>query len=271
MIEDKQKPIEDENVEFKIVDDKDLDDQMPMFEIVKPSVEDSEPLEMTLLEKEAIEFELLDDEDDGISEDAIEVEPMEVEPLDESEDFGDGLEVEPLEVDAIEDEAEPPTPASAGTTDHKKRVRPKAAPKVKAKKKHVTAAKKPAPRAVPDNLPRTKPVSQPPSPQVQRAEGAKPAVHTGGAVTSVQGVPPPAPSAGRGVSTSDLIQDIETQLVLGSNCTMCGAQLKNPKFCTQCGAKVVISEAGVRTVSRDEAPAPAKPKHAVKRKVVAKK
>jgi hypothetical protein len=251
--------VRSDDVEFKIVDDERMDEEMPLFEIVKQSVDDSEPLEMDLLEKEAVEFELLENDEDGISEDALEVEPIEVEELDE------GIDVEAIEVDIIEDDEGEVQAAPKP----KPKTKPK--PKIKAKgKKKPAAAKK----------------GRAPKPAVSPA--AQPAVHTK-PVTATSPAPPPTPAAASGTATDEPlmefseifegmspeeIQAIEDQLIKTSSCSLCGAGLSNPNFCTQCGAKVVMTQSGVKTVSRD-APAQSQPapktKTPGKRKAVAKK
>jgi hypothetical protein len=250
------------SVEFKVVDDEGIGDEMPMFEIVKPSVDDSEPLEMDLLEKEAIEFELLEEDGEEISPDALEVEPIEV------EEFDEGMEVEPLEVDVIEEEEEEEIPAAP-----KPKPKPKAKPKVKAKPKKKPAAVKPkavpapAPAPAPtQDLPRTKPVAAAPAPTVDRG---------------IPKAPAPAPAAEQYMDFNEIfdgmspeeIQAVERELIQTSTCTLCGAGLTNHNFCTQCGAKVVMTQTGVKTITREEAAGAAKPKPKPKprRKVVPKK
>jgi hypothetical protein len=251
---DEKESSDEKGVEFKIVEDRELDDDMPLFEVVKPSGEDTEPLEMDLLEDEALEFDLLNDGDEEISPDALEVEPIDG----DDEEF-EGLEVEPLEVDEIEEEEQIPSPQPAAVRAPKPRPKPVAAkprpvptsagaapsPKVKAKKKAV--ARKPAAAA------------GTPRPQVRKA-AASPKVVAGGRPRPVRKKPVAAsPRAASGdqwkqvppeSSTVDIIADIEKQLVIGQPCTQCGVKLSNSNFCTQCGAKVEITPDGIRTVPR---------------------
>lgn len=253
------------SVEFKIVDDKESDDSMPMFEIVKPPAEEAEPLEMSLLEDEAIEFELSDEEEE-ISEDALEVEPIE-----EFEASEDSMEVEPMEVEEFEEDEEM---EGAG---EEKELDFKPLPPEKPKKKHVAKprtkgkrrkspvkgkkVKRPTPSTPPRaDIPRTKPVTAAPP---GRPAGGPPG----------QVAPPPKPAVDDD-ATASFIQEIEEQLVLSSNCTLCGAPLSNPKFCTQCGGRVVITAEGVITESRAEPqakPKPAQPRRGTKKRVVPKK
>jgi len=231
-----------DSVEFKIIGDDEQeggDTDMPLFEIVKPRPEEAEPLEMSLLEDEAIEFDLM--KDDEISEDALEVEPIEV----EDEDFS-GIEVEPLEVDEIEDE-----PAALPAADEEA---PGAAPEttVETPKKSVKAAagkKKVKRKAVKrKTVRRPVPVRQPSAAAPVTSTSPRPAV---AAAPKPAATITPKPAAAATTDTDDLIKDIEKQLVVGSPCTQCGASLTNPNFCTQCGSKVVVTPEGVQTVPRE--------------------
>jgi len=264
-----------DKVEFKVVTENDMDARgMPMFEIVKPPVEDTEPLEMSLLEKEAVEFELMGDE--KISEDAIEVEPMEVNEL---EDDFEGLEVEPLEVDEFEELPEDsgvapetaikaaPQPASPVSAKPKKAVK-KRKPKVKAAatpaavQPGVASVHSPKPAAV--SIPKPASVSTP-KPAVSAVPKPSPSPAQVPAATTPSSKPIPTEDI-----PPDLLKEIEEQLIATSNCNLCGAGLTNTNFCTQCGAKVVITVDGVHTVSREEQPSAEVPKRKVKRKVVRK-
>jgi hypothetical protein len=218
---------ESESVEFKIVgegDEVESDSEMPLFEIVKPKIDETEPLEMSLLEDEAVEFELTKDEDLPISEDAMEVEPIEVE---DEEDFT-GIEVEPLEVEEITEEEPVAAPGAGPEPAAEPQPAAAAAPKKKSAKRKVKA--KPKAKAV----------------AAKRKVVKKPVAKRPVPVSATK--PTPAPTPAPAASQEDLIADIEAQLIIGSPCTQCGASLNNPRFCTQCGSKVVVSANGVKTL-----------------------
>lgn len=239
-----EKPGSDESVEFKVVgdSDSDSDEERPLFEIVKPAEEDMEPLEMTLLEDEAIEFELMGGDGDEISEDAIEVEPLEVEEYE-----GDGIEVEPLEVEEYEDDFGGDV-ASDVAVAPKPKVSVKSKPKAKAKAKTKTKTVSPAKPGKVVSAP--KPVAATPEPVKKTTTPVVPS--TKPVAAKPKPVPAaPAPKPQPSPAVSNVISEVEEQLVVGMPCTICGSKLTNAKFCTQCGGKVEFTATGIRTVPRE--------------------